>query len=72
MGPSASAGMNVSAPTMTMTPTEQHDEERPVTGKRAGARRDQPSSATSAPASARTGTFMKKRPKNIAMPRMVL
>ncbi len=39
IGPSASAGKNVSPPTMNTTPDQQADEERPVGRQRAGAHR---------------------------------
>ena len=71
MGPSASAGMNVSAPTMTMTPTS-------IAMKRGVCVGSVPTDAgtsfffASAPASASTAILIQNRPRNIETPSITL
>src|SRR5262249_25413090 len=71
MGPSAKAGKNVSAPTITITPTSSTTNTGPVTGN-VPADSGTFFFAASDPAIPRIGISMKKRPKNMSRPSVVL
>ena len=71
IGPSASAGQEVQRADQQHRAEQQDDERAAGTGKRARAgRRD--FFCTSEPASAMIGTIIRKRPINMARPRVVL
>ena len=71
IGPSESAGKNVSAPTSKIVPTSKVVKRGPETGKVPELVATSFFRA-SEPARARIGTIMPKRPKRVANPRVVL